>query len=105
MVGPRLAGQAGYAYRGGGYKDKEKSLERFQENWKRLTGRVTSRLTLENDDKTFNAKDVLILCNKLSIPMVLDLHHFKCNNEGETLMDLLPLIFSTWNNTELPALQ
>ncbi|MDD3653570.1 MAG: UV DNA damage repair endonuclease UvsE [Desulfotomaculaceae bacterium] len=88
---------------GGGYQDKENSLERFQENWKRLTRRLTERLTLENDDKTFTAKDVLLLCNRLSLPMVLDLHHFKCNNEGETLKDLLPLILLTWNNTDLPA--
>ena len=38
---------------GGGYKDKEQSLARFAANWERVPEFITSRLTLENDDKTY----------------------------------------------------
>ena len=87
---------------GGGYKDKKSSLERFRKNWLYVPGFITERITLENDDKTFTAKDVLNICINLSIPMVLDIHHYKCNNEGEVLTEILPVIFSTWDAAGLP---
>ena len=42
-------------------------------------------IVLENDDKIYGVKDVLAVCEKLHIPMVLDYHHFKCHNEGENI--------------------
>jgi len=88
---------------GGGYSDKEESLERFIENWARLPKGISKRITLENDDKTFTANDTLYLCEKLQIPMVLDIHHFRCNHEeGCVLEDLCPRFFSTWDKTGLP---
>jgi len=87
---------------GGGYRDKEKSMERFLENWKRLPGHVTGRLTLENDDKTFTTGEVLFLCSKLDLPMVLDIHHHRCNQGDDNLADILQDIFSTWEQTGQP---
>ncbi len=88
---------------GGGYKDKEKSLERFLDNWTRLHPRIASRLTLENDDKTFTAGEVLYLCRKLSLPMILDLHHFRCNSGFDSLEEILPGFLASWKDTSLPA--
>ena len=51
-----------------------------------------------NDDKIYNIKDVLYICKTLNIPMVLDYHHFICNNEGENINDYLLDIFNTWQN-------
>lgn len=87
---------------GGGYKDKEKSLGRFLENWKRIPERITGRLTLENDDKTFTAGEVLCLCIKLGLPMVLDIHHFRCNEGDDNLAELFPDFTATWDQTSLP---
>ncbi|MFA4885846.1 MAG: UV DNA damage repair endonuclease UvsE [Desulfotomaculaceae bacterium] len=87
---------------GGHYNDREGSIERFKINWCRVTERVAGRLTLENDDKTYTAQDVLNICNDLSLPMVLDLHHYKCNNKGENIIKLMPEIFKTWELTGLP---
>lgn len=87
---------------GGGYKDKEKSLERFMDNWKRLPERLTGRMTLENDDKTFTAGEVLLLCARLGLPMVLDIHHYRCNQSDDNLAELFPEIISTWAHTGLP---
>ncbi|MFD3158380.1 UV DNA damage repair endonuclease UvsE [Haloimpatiens sp. FM7330] len=87
---------------GSGQKGKENSIERFITNFMNYPREITERIILENDDKVFNTNDVLNICNKLGVPMVLDIHHYVCNNEGENIEDLLPCIFNTWNNEKLP---
>ncbi|SHJ16075.1 UV DNA damage repair endonuclease UvsE [Lutispora thermophila] len=82
---------------GGLYKDKEESIERFKENFVMLPDGIRKRLILENDDKSYTAYDVLNICKELKVPMVLDVHHHRCVNNGEDLEDLLPEIFDTWN--------
>lgn len=82
---------------GGLYKDKEKSIERFKENFIKLPDRIRNRIILENDDKSYTASDVLRICKDLKVPMVLDVHHHSCVNNGEKLEDLLPQVFDTWN--------
>jgi UV DNA damage endonuclease len=82
---------------------KKAALERFMENFRRFPDEITTRLILENDDKSFTAKETLGLCQKLGIPMVLDVHHHLCNNEGEELKQLLPDILHTWRGEALPA--
>lgn len=86
---------------GSGEGGKEKALTRFKNNFMRVPEEIRSRVILENDDKTFTAFEVLKLCNTLSIPMVLDVHHHMCNNGGEKLEELLNGIFNTWKNEKL----
>lgn len=31
-----------------------------------------------------------------------DIHHYKCNNKGESLAEILPAIFSTWDTAGIP---
>lgn len=80
---------------------KDKSLTRFKNNFKKLDKELQKMIIIENDDKVFNVNDVLSLCNELKIPMVLDYHHFMCNNNGEKICDLIEKIFNTWNNQKL----
>jgi UV DNA damage endonuclease len=87
---------------GGGYGDKKISSDRFVTNWSRIPGHVAGRIVLENDDKIFTPKDVLHICSSLSLPMVLDFHHYKCHNEGENMANILPAVYSTWEGTCLP---
>ena len=76
---------------------KEKSLNRFIKNFNRLPKYIQEILAIENDDKVFNIKDCLYLNRKLGIPVVLDYHHFLCNNDGnEKIDDYLEDVFSTW---------
>jgi UV DNA damage endonuclease len=75
---------------------KEKAIKRFLDNFKLLSPDIQSKLALENDDKSFNAKEVLHICEALGIPMVLDIHHYNCLNEGENLSDLRNRIIATW---------
>lgn len=87
---------------GGLYREKEQALGRFKKNFALLPKNIKSRLTLENDDKSYSAADVLALSKEIRIPMVLDVHHHDCHSNGESLADLLPEIFLTWNGQALP---
>ncbi|MBP2635735.1 MAG: uvsE [Firmicutes bacterium] len=82
---------------GGLYKEKEAALARFITQFNELPDRIRLRLMLENDDKIYTAADVLKLCQTVGCPMVLDIHHHTCNNDGENLAELWPAIIKTWN--------
>ncbi|MDB8792426.1 UV DNA damage repair endonuclease UvsE [Romboutsia sp. 1001216sp1] len=86
---------------GGAKGEKEKAIERFIENFNKLPVIVKNKLILENDDKIFTVKDVLYICKILNLPMVLDIHHHNCNNNGENIDRLLNDIFNTWKNEKL----
>ncbi len=36
-------------------------------------------MTLENDDKTYNAEETLLACEKETVPFVFDYHHHMAN--------------------------
>lgn len=80
---------------------KEKAIQRFIDNFKTFPNEVTSRLILENEDKSYSAHDILEICQELNIPMVLDSHHHKCYKTGK-LSDIIEDIFKTWDNENLP---
>lgn len=82
---------------GGLYGNKCSSIERFKDNFVKLPDKIRKRIIIENDDKCFTAAEVLKLCQDLETPMVLDVHHHKCANNGEKLLDLLPDIYKTWD--------
>lgn len=86
---------------GGNQFGKKSSVARFKNNFNKLDEEIKKMIVIENDDKIFNIKDVLYLCRSLKIPMVLDYHHYICNNEGEDIKDYLKDIFSSWNDTGL----
>ncbi|MDD3241564.1 MAG: UV DNA damage repair endonuclease UvsE [Bacilli bacterium] len=65
---------------GGVYKDKEESKKRFIESYNRLNQNIKDRLVIENDDKSYNIKDVLEISQKANIPVVYDNLHNKINN-------------------------
>ena len=81
---------------------KAESLERFRVNFLKIPVQISEKIILENDDKTFTASEVLKLCKELSMPMVLDVHHHVCNNEGEKIEELIKDIFSTWKGEYYP---
>jgi UV DNA damage endonuclease len=83
---------------GGAYGDKPAAAERFKTHFAGLPSRLQERMTLENDDKTFNAPETLAVCRQLGLPMVLDIHHQWVNNEGELPWELWPDILGTWKS-------
>ncbi|KAM0205004.1 hypothetical protein ACHAQI_009682 [Fusarium lateritium] len=60
---------------GGTYGDKNATLDRFRENYAKLSDGVKARMVLENDDVAWSVHDLLPICEELNIPMVLDYHH------------------------------
>lgn len=75
---------------------KKASITRFINNFKKLPKHIQKCIVVENDDKVYNIKDVFSLCNKLNIPMVLDYHHYICNNDEEKIEDYIEEIINTW---------
>ncbi|MHA6482669.1 UV DNA damage repair endonuclease UvsE [Paenibacillus sp. strain BS8-2] len=85
---------------GGAYGDKTSSAERFVRQFGELDDRLRHRITLENDDKTFNVKETIAAAEAVRVPMVLDIHHHSVNPgdipEDELLEGLWPRIADTW---------
>ncbi len=81
---------------GSGACGKKASITRFINNFNKLPDHIKKCIAVENDDKVYNIKDVLELCHKINVPMVLDYHHFICNNEKEDINDYLKEIIDTW---------
>lgn len=82
---------------------KKASITRFINNFNKLSDHIKKCIAVENDDKVYNMKDVLELCHKINVPMVLDYHHFICNNEKEDINDYLKEIIDTWDG-KLPKM-
>jgi len=77
---------------------KKASLTRFVNNFFKLPDTVKKGIAIENDDKIFTVSDVLELCSKLNIPMVLDVHHNRCLPSSFDLSYYLSDIFKTWGD-------
>jgi len=78
---------------------KKASMKRFINNFNKLPDSIKKLIILENDDKSFNIRNVLSICEKINIPMVLDYHHFKVNKNNEKIEDYIERIFKTWKDT------
>jgi UV DNA damage endonuclease len=90
---------------GGVYGDKESAKKRFIENYKNLlSDSIKQKLRLENDDKSFHVEDVLEIHNACGIPVVLDIHHHKCNPCKNDIKDLMPKIIDSWKNFGTPKM-
>lgn len=87
---------------GGVYGDKEASSHRFVEHVQTLDPEIRACLSVENDDKSFTAQETLTLACQTGLPMVLDIHHHRCNPGEERLEDLWPEIAATWSVEPFP---
>jgi len=81
---------------GGAYGDKQLALQRLEKVYLSLSATVRSRLTLENDDVSYTVQDLLPTCRRLSIPLVYDVHHHRCNPDGLTVAEATDLAGETW---------
>ncbi|QDV19664.1 UV DNA damage endonuclease [Gimesia panareensis] len=82
---------------GGAYGDKASALDQFAKNFRRLSKRVRSRLTVENDDTTYTPADLLPLCQKIGIPLVYDAHHHRCLPDELSIEEATEQTLQTWN--------
>ena len=87
---------------GGIYGDKEKTIERWIENYENLQDKIKNRLVLENCEKSYNIIDCLNISKRTGIPIVFDTHHFDCyrilhpEEEFKSADEYIKDILDTW---------
>ena len=87
---------------GGLYGDKEKTMERWCEQYKLLPENIRKRLVLENCEKCFSIEDCLKISEKVNIPVVFDTHHYECynllhpENQMKPAAEYIEAILNTW---------
>jgi UV DNA damage endonuclease len=85
---------------GGVYGDKQSAMDRFIATYNSLSKSLKSRLVIENDDRSYSLEDCLSVHQKIGIPIIFDVFHHQCLNNGETLRRGLELSASTWKEAD-----
>jgi UV DNA damage endonuclease len=85
---------------GGVYANKASTLQRWAENYKKLSPNCRARLTVENDDiaSAYSVDDLLVLhrlCDG-ALPIVFDFHHYKFCPGEMTEEQALRAAIATW---------
>ncbi len=92
---------------GGVYGDKEKTKDRWCEQYHMLPDNVKKRLVLENCERCFSIKDCLNISKRVNIPVVFDTHHFNCykqlhpNEDFKSAGFYIPFILNTWKRKQI----
>lgn len=76
---------------------KDNSIRRFINNFNKLPKYLKECIAIENDDKVFNASDVLEISKTTGVPVILDYHHHLCNKSDFSFED----IFNSFNNRKV----
>jgi len=91
---------------GGAYGDKQSALDRWCNNFDKLSDNTKLRLTIENDDKA-NMYSVVELVEGITkrtgVPVVFDYYHHKFCTGGLTEQEALELAASTWPEGIIPC--
>ena len=89
---------------GGVYGEKEKTMQRWIENYHKLPDKIKNRLVLENCEKSYSIEDCLKIHEYTGIPVVFDTHHFDCyillhpDEEFSPASEYIPQILDTWKD-------
>jgi len=86
---------------GGAFGDKPKALDTLARHLDRLSDRVRSRLTVENDDVLFTPADLLPVCRREGVPLVYDVHHHRCNPDEFSEREATQQALATWDREPL----
>lgn len=83
---------------GGVYGDKNASLERLKQNFKKLPENTQKRLVLENCEMSYKVEELLPVSEELKIPIVLDFHHDDLNMSSHPISHYYDRVFKIWND-------
>jgi len=92
---------------GGVYGEKEKTMQRWIENYHKLPDKIKNRLVLENCEKSYSIEDCLKIYESTGIPIVFDTHHFDCyillhpDEEFSPASEYIPQILDTWKDKDI----
>ncbi len=89
---------------GGVYGNKRKSLQRFIDRYKKLNDQIRNRLIIENDERSYNLNDCILINKQTEIPVVLDIYHHKLNNQGDTMVQGFQKVKKTWAEEDGPPI-
>ena len=85
---------------GGVYDNKQESLNRFIRRYELLSNRIRKRLVIENDERSYTAKDCLHISKNANIPVLFDVLHHHIHNHNESVTSILKKIASTWKKRD-----
>jgi len=86
---------------GGVYGDKPAALKRLTRQILQLPEPVRTRLTLENDDRSYTPGDLLPVCRETGVPLVYDVHHHRCLPDDFDTAQATCEAIATWNREPL----
>ena len=86
---------------GGVYGNKAEALARVAAAVKTLPREIRSRLTLENDDRSYTPADLLPFCRATGLPFVYDVHHHRCLPDGLSVEEVTRQALATWTREPL----
>lgn len=86
---------------GGVYGDKPAALARLVEAIRLLPSAIRSRLTLENDDRSYTPEDLLPVCHATGVPLVYDVHHHRCLPDTLSVEEATAAAIATWDREPL----
>lgn len=92
---------------GGIYKNKDKTIDRWCDNYEKMPDNIKKRLVLENCEKNFSIEDCLKVSEKVNVPIVFDTHHYNCykklhpDEKFEEPEYYIPKILETWNRRNI----
>lgn len=85
---------------GGVYGDKPMAIKRFIKRYNSLNESIKKRLVIENDDRLFSLKDCLLIHQITKIPVIFDIFHHECLNNGEYIKDAILQAQATWKKPD-----
>jgi UV DNA damage endonuclease len=89
---------------GGTYNNKQETIKRWISQFYELPEKVRNRLVIENCERQYSVDDCLYISSQCHIPVVFDVHHYKCMNilkpetKQRALEELMPDIIKTWGD-------
>lgn len=85
---------------GGVYGNKERAKERFVKVYQGLSSKITKRLIIENDERSYTVEDCVSLHDEIAVPVVLDNLHHEANGNGEKLDEAFEMVRNTWSRSD-----
>lgn len=89
---------------GGVYGEKEAAKQRFIERANELPEAVRDRLVIENDEQSYNIREVLAIGEATGLPVIFDYLHHQLNppEEKQELTTWIKEAFRSWSEAEGP---
>lgn len=90
---------------GGSKQDgKEIALRRLETSYNKLCKSARERLVLENCELVYSIEDLLPLCTKIQVPIVVDIHHHNINPGTRDLGEMILEVLCIWKTRGITPL-